>query len=61
MPVYGSLEKFQKDQDWGRYIAVLKNYFGANGITDGEKKRKILLASLGLETYDLICTLVSPL
>ena len=61
MPVYGSLEKFHRDQDWGRYIAVLKNYFGANGITDSEKKRQILLASVGLETYDLICTLVSPL
>ncbi|KAK4321215.1 hypothetical protein Pmani_007945 [Petrolisthes manimaculis] len=61
MPVYGHLEKFQKDQDWGRYIAVLKNYFGANGITDGVKKRQILLASVGLETYDLICVLVAPL
>ena len=61
MPVYGSLEKFHKDQDWGKYIAVLKNYFGANGITDGEKKRQILLSSVGLETYDLICTLASPL
>ncbi|KAK4314476.1 hypothetical protein Pmani_014181 [Petrolisthes manimaculis] len=61
MPVYGYLEKFQKDQDWGRYIAVLKNYFGANGITDGVKKRQILLASVGLETYDLICALVAPL
>ncbi|KAK8387555.1 hypothetical protein O3P69_018236 [Scylla paramamosain] len=61
MPVYGSLEKFQNDKDWGRYIAVVKNYFGANGITDGEKKRQILLASVGLETYDLMCTLVSPL
>ncbi|KAK4315872.1 hypothetical protein Pmani_012923 [Petrolisthes manimaculis] len=61
MPVYGHLEKFQKDQDWGRYIAVLKNYFGADGITDGVKKRQILLASVGLETYDLICALVAPL
>ncbi len=38
----------------------MKNYFGANGITD-EKKRQILLASVGLEIYDLMWTLVSPL
>ena len=60
MPVYGQLEKFHKDQDWAQYIAVLKNYFGANAITDGDKQRQILLSSVGLETYGLICTLVAP-
>lgn len=60
MPVYGHLEQFRDGQDWGKYIAVLKNYLGANDITSADKRRQILLSTVGLETYELICTLVAP-
>ena len=60
MPVYGHLEQFQGGQDWETYIAVLINYFGTNEITSTDKQKQILLSAVGLDTYDLICTLVAP-
>ncbi|MPC65985.1 hypothetical protein E2C01_060128 [Portunus trituberculatus] len=60
MPVYGQLEKFQVGQDWAQYVAVLKNYLRANSVTDAVKQRQILLASVGMETYQLMCTLLAP-
>ena len=41
-------------------MAVLKNYFGANDVVSPEKQRQVLLSSVGLDTYDLIFTLVAP-
>lgn len=46
-------------QDWEQYVAVLTNYLGANSVTDAIKKRQILLAFVGLETYHLMCTLLA--
>ncbi|MPC35940.1 hypothetical protein E2C01_029379 [Portunus trituberculatus] len=51
MPVFGQLKKFHMGQDWEQYVAVLKNYLGANSVTDAVKQRQILLISAGMETY----------
>lgn len=60
MPVFGQLEKFRVGEDWEQYVAVLKNYLGANSVTDAIKQKQILLASVGMETYQLMCTLLAP-
>ena len=60
MSVYGHLDQFCPGQDWGRYITVLKNYFGANEITSVEKQKQIPLSSVGFDMYELVSTLVVP-
>ena len=60
MPVFGQLEKVHVGQDWEQYVAVLKNYLCANSVADVVKQRQILLASVGMETYQLMCTLLAP-
>ena len=39
---------------------VLKNYLSANDVISPEKQRQIHLSSVGMDTYDLICTLAAP-
>lgn len=60
MPTYGRLSEFVKGQNWEEYIEVMLNYLGANEIADAARKRQILLASVGADTYHLIKTLIAP-
>lgn len=60
--VYGCLNKFDpRTQTWEDYIEVMGHYFRANDITEGEKKRAILLATVGEKTYALIKSLCHPM
>ncbi|KAJ7994080.1 hypothetical protein DPEC_G00262220 [Dallia pectoralis] len=57
----GTLTAFDSQtQTWEEYVEVLGHFFVANEIEDGEKKRAILLSSVGSRTYSLMRTLLSP-
>ena len=44
MAVYGTLAPFNPDEeDWAEYADRLSYYFTANGITNGARKRAILI------------------
>ena len=47
-------------EDWSLYIEQLENYFVANNVVTGEKKRAILLSVCGACTYKLIGNLITP-
>lgn len=59
MPTYGKTEEFKGD-NWDEYVERLDCFFEANEIKDAAKKRQILLATVGAETYHLIKTLFCP-
>ena len=46
--------------EWDVFAEQLSFYFTANGITDGDKQRAILLSACGTTTYKLLKTLVAP-
>lgn len=59
--VYGTVSEFNADtEEWSEYAECLEHYFTANGITDKDKKRAILLSVCGASTYRLIKSLASP-
>ena len=47
-------------EDWVSYTERLEQHFIANGITNADKKRAILLSSCGAETYQLMRNLTAP-
>lgn len=57
MPTFGKLDEY--NEDWRHYIERV-NHFGANEITDPDKRRSIFLVSVGAKTYKLIRSLVAP-
>lgn len=58
---YGSIENFDEEVDsWTLYIERVRCYFNANSITNPEKQKSILLASVGGKTYKLIRSLLQP-
>ena len=59
MPTFGKLDKYNKTEDWGHYIERVNYFFGANKITNPDKRRSIFLVSVGAKTYKLIRSLVA--
>ena len=60
MPL-GKIEEFQQGQDnWEEYVERLDQFFVANDIQDGTKKRAILLSGMGSRTYGTVRSLLSP-
>ena len=57
MATQGSVLAFDPSKDWTSYEERLR-YFVANDVTDGAKKRLILLAACGAPAYKLIRSLV---
>ena len=49
-----------QEQSWEEYCEVLQHFFDANKIEEPERKRAILLSSVGSQTYSLIRNLLSP-
>ena len=47
-------------EDWSAYVEKLDQYFIANDVTSGQKKRAIFPSICGTQTYKLIRSLVSP-
>lgn len=61
MAAYGKLEEFRPESEvWIQYIERLEHYFAANEITDGAKKKAILLSVCGSKTYKLMSNLLAP-
>ena len=59
MATHGSVSAFDPSkEDWTSYEERLRYYFVANDVTDGAKKRSILLAACGAPAYKLIRSLV---
>ena len=57
----GTLAAFDSQiQAWEEYVEVLEHFFVANDIKVAERKRAILLSSVGSRTYSLMRNLLSP-
>ena len=61
MPTLGRVEPFQVSvDDWDQYTERLEQYFTANSITEGDKKRAVFLTVVWKETYSLLSNLLAP-
>ena len=61
MAVHGSIGEYSDSiKDWTAYTEQLENYFTANDVEDGSKKRAILLSICGVATYKLLRSLAAP-
>ena len=61
MANHGRLPEFSGSAaDWDVFTEQLSFYFAANGVTDEDKHRAILLSACGTTTYKLLKTLVAP-
>ena len=59
--VFGKLEEFDSSRDlWAHYVERLEQFFAANDLEDGGKRRAIFLSAVGVSTYRLLRNLVSP-
>ena len=50
----------EKLEEWTQYVERLEHFFTANDHTDDDKKKAILLSSIGPTAYKLLRSLVSP-
>ena len=61
MATYGNVGEFKESEEsWTQYVERLEQYFAANEIKDGAKRRAILLSVCGCKTYGLIRDLLQP-
>ncbi|KAL5491807.1 hypothetical protein EMCRGX_G017171 [Ephydatia muelleri] len=61
MAVHGNLGVFDRDlEDWASYCERVEQYFIANGISNADRKRAILLSVCGPGTFKLIRNLIAP-
>eukprot|EP00731_Ephydatia_muelleri_P019872 Em0012g697a len=61
MTVHGNLRVFDRDlEDWASYCERVEQYFIANGISNADRKRAILLSVCGPATFKLIRSLIAP-
>ena len=47
-------------ETWEEYAECLQHYFQANGITEADRKKSILLAVMSTQNYKLLKSLLSP-
>lgn len=57
----GQLMPFDVNSSWSMYQERVEFYFVANGITDNEIKRAVLLTAIGDKAYGILRSLVTPL
>ena len=58
MAVHGNLGVFDRDlEDWASYCERVEQYFIANGISNADRKRAILLSVCGPATFKLMPSL----
>ena len=59
--LFGNIGMFDgAKEEWAQYIERLDYLFTANGITDGERKRAIMLTTIGPESYKTLRSLIAP-
>ena len=57
----GSVGEFEPAQeDWAQYAERLGHFMAANGITGHERRRAVLLTTIGAKAYKLLRNLVYP-
>ncbi|KAJ8023976.1 hypothetical protein HOLleu_36568 [Holothuria leucospilota] len=57
----GTLQQYNSDiETWTEYIERMEHFFDANEIAENEKRKAVLLSSVGPKTYKLMKTLLSP-
>ena len=57
----GHIEEFEGAKgDWPPYVERVEKIFAANGISDSDKKRVVLLSVMGAATYKTLRNVVSP-
>ena len=59
---FGKLEEFDTatGEDWIQYVERMEYYFQANGITEADTKRAVLISAMGGKAYKLMRNLISP-
>ena len=58
---FGRVGEFNANrEEWSQYVERLGNFFEANSINDGDRKRSVFLAVIGPPAYKLLRNLVSP-
>ena len=61
MATYGRIGEYNaRSEKWENYLDRLEEYFIANDIQNGQRKRAILSSTVGPETFKLICDLLAP-
>ena len=61
MPLLGKVSEFDQEKDtWVSYEERLDQYFIANDIDDNDKKRAVLISTVGSESYHLLRNLCVP-
>ena len=61
MATHGSLGEFNSSKEgWVSYTEQLEQYFAANEVVSADKQWAILLTCCGLDTYQLIKSLLAP-
>ena len=57
----GHIEEFEGTKgDWPLYVERVEKFFAANDISNGDKKRAVLLSVIGAATYKTLRNVVSP-
>ncbi|KAJ8049023.1 hypothetical protein HOLleu_01569 [Holothuria leucospilota] len=57
----GTQQQYNSDiETWTEYIERMEHFFDANEISENEKRKAVLLSSVGPKTYKLMKTLLSP-
>ncbi|KAJ8027406.1 hypothetical protein HOLleu_32542 [Holothuria leucospilota] len=57
----GTLQQYNSDiETWTEYVERMEHFFDANEIAENEKRKAVLLSSVGPKTYKLMKTLLSP-
>ena len=49
-----------EQEEWTQYIERMEHYFAANGHTEADKKKAILLSAVGAAAYKRLRSLVCP-
>ena len=61
MAAVRAIGEFEPEQEqWTQYSERLGHYFTANGITDEEKNKAVLLTVIGRVMYKLLRNLIAP-
>ncbi|XP_030580469.1 uncharacterized protein K02A2.6-like [Archocentrus centrarchus] len=61
MATIGTLAPYDpKSQTWDEYSEILEQFFAANGITNADRQKAILISVVGASTYSLMRNLLSP-
>ena len=60
-PTLGKIDEFDsKAEEWSQYQMRLEYYLQANGVTDADKKKAVLITVVGRDNFKLMRSLIQP-